>query len=42
MERTTTVATAPSAEKRAKPVWLCSASTMPVKMAVNPTTGSEK
>ena len=30
-----------SAWKREKPVKLCSASTMPVKIAVRPTTGSE-
>ncbi len=40
-DSTTTVATALSAEKRAKPVCVCSASTMPVKIAVKPTTGSE-
>ena len=42
IESTTTLATAPSALNRAKPVKLCSASTMPVKTAVRPTTGNEK
>jgi len=37
----TTPATAPSAEKRAKPVWLWSASTMPLNSVVSATTGSE-
>jgi hypothetical protein len=41
-ESTTTEAIAPSALKRAKPVKLCSASTMPVKSAVSATTASEK
>ena len=41
IDRTTIVATALCASKREKPVWLCSASTMPVKIAVSPTTGSE-
>ena len=42
IESTTTIATAPSAWKRAKPEWLCSASTMPENTAVSATTGSEK
>jgi hypothetical protein len=42
IERTTTVAIADSALKRAKPLCDCSASTMPVNSAVRPTTGSEK
>ncbi len=41
IDSSTTVATAPCAAKREKPVWVCSASTMPVKIAVSPTTGSE-
>ena len=40
-ESTTTVAVALAAPKREKPVLVCSASTMPVKTAVRPTTGSE-
>ena len=43
IDSTTTVGDgAFGADKRAKPVWICSASTMPVKIAVRPTTGSEK
>ncbi len=40
-ETTTMVGMALSAWKREKPVKLCSASTMPVKTAVRPTTGRE-
>src|ERR1700759_1021739 len=42
IDSTTTVATAPSAANRLKPVWDWRASTMPVNIAVKPTTGSEK
>ena len=41
MDTTTTFGIALSAEKRANPVWLCRVSTIPVKIAVSPTTGSE-
>ena len=37
----TTEATKPSAWNRSKPRYVCSAITMPVNMAVSPTTGSE-
>ncbi len=41
-DSTTRLATALSAEKRARPVEDCSASTMPVKIAVSATTGRLK